>query len=349
MKSPARLRVFLTHTDDILVQHLTGAGLVALRDVADLVANPTGRVLAGAELAEAAAACDVIVAHRATPGLPETFANSPGLVAFLRAAVDISTIDVAAASRHGILVARASAGFGDAVAEHALGMMIDLGRGLSRMRDDYLAGRSPVPPRGIQLSAATLGIVGYGHIGRRLAAIAHGCGMRVLAYDPRTAPAAPVARATRLEDLLAEADFVVCLAASTPETANLFDARAFAAMRSGACFINLSRGELVDEDALEAALDAGHLRGAGLDVGRAADQMPSPRFTARPDVVATPHIGGVTPEARLHQTMDTVRQVAALSAGRMPEGAVNPDAASRLARLAASLAHPTKDMTCRLG
>jgi D-3-phosphoglycerate dehydrogenase len=327
----ARLRVFLTHTDDMLVPHLGEAGLAALREVADLVVNPTGRVLAGADLAEAASGCPVIVAHRATPGQAETFAHAPGLVAFLRAAVDISTIDTAAASRHGVLVARASAGFAHPVAELALGMMIDLARGVSRMRVDLLAGRAPVPPRGIQLSTAKLGIVGYGQIGRRLAGIAQGCGMRVLAFDPGAAPDPPVTMVARLEDLLAQADFVVCLAASTPATANLFDARAFAAMRQGACFINLSRGELVDEAALEASLESGHLRGAGLDVGRAPDQMPSPRFTTRPDVVVTPHIGGVTPEARLHQTMDTVRQVASLAAGRMPDGAVNPDTASRLA------------------
>ena len=119
----------------------------------------------------------------------------------------------------------------------------------------------------------------------------------------------------------------------TPDTSNLFDAAAFSRMKRGACFLNLSRGELVDEDALEAALDRGNLRGVGLDVGRAPDQKPSPRFIGRADVVAMPHVGGMTTQAREHQTMDTVHQIAALAAGEVPKGAVNPHEAHRLVRL----------------
>ena len=333
MNRPRRLRVFLTHTQEALASQYLDGGLEELRRVADVVLNPTDRVLSGAELAAAAVGCEVMIAHRATPGLAQTFVAAPDLVAFLRAAVDISTIDVAAASAQGILVTRTGAAFAHPVAELAFGMMIDLARGVSRMRGDYLMGRAPVPQRGIQMSTATLGIIGYGRIGRRLAEMALAWGMRVLVSDPSAQPAPPV-EAVGFGALLGASDFVVSLAASTPETAGLFGAAAFAAMRPGACFINLSRGELVDEDALEAALDTGQLRGAGLDVGLAPDQMPSPRFTARPDVVSTPNIGGVTPEARMYQTMDTVRQVAALSAGQMPEGAVNPSMASRLTKLA---------------
>ncbi|MCR0985438.1 NAD(P)-dependent oxidoreductase [Roseomonas populi] len=334
MSGYPRLRVFLTHTEEALTAQYLEAGLEELRRVAEVVLNPTGRVLSGAGLSAAAKGCEVIIAHRATPGLAETFATAPDLVAFLRAAVDVSTIDIGAASAEGILVTRTGAAFENPVAELAFGMMIDLARGVSRMRGDYLAGRVPAPPRGIGMAGATLGIVGYGRIGRRLAAMAGGWGMRVLVHDPFASPVPPVEVAGSLEALLAAADFVVCLAVSAPGTARMFDARAFAAMRPGSCFLNLSRGELVDEDALEAALDSGHLRGAGLDVGLAPDQMPSPRFTARPDVVATPHIGGVTPEARMHQTMDTVHQVAALSAGQVPGGALNAEAAFRLAHLA---------------
>ncbi|WP_350595689.1 NAD(P)-dependent oxidoreductase, partial [Pseudoalteromonas sp. 45-MNA-CIBAN-0466] len=89
-------------------------------------------------------------------------------------------------------------------------------------------------------------------------------------------------------------DYVVCLAPATPATANLIDAAAFAAMKPGACFINASRGELVDEQALADALASGRLAGCALDVGRAADQMPTPALAAHPRVIATPHIGGLT-------------------------------------------------------
>ena len=101
------------------------------------------------------------------------------------------------------------------------------------------------------------------------------------------------------------------------------DAAAFARMKRGALFLNPSRGNLVDEAALLAALDSGQVAGAAMDVGRAPDQMPTPSLAAHPKVVATPHIGGLTPAAIEHQAFDTVRQVTALAAGRLPDHAVN--------------------------
>lgn len=324
------LKVFLTYTDDEFANYYSEAGLAELQRHAQVIRNTSGRVLEGRELAEAAASCQVIVAHRSAAGLASTFEHAPELVAFLRGAVDISTIDVSAASTHGILVTQASAGFGHAVAELGLGMMIDLARGISRARTAYARGEEPVLAKGLQLNACTVGIVGYGRIGRHLAEMAVAIGMRVRVYDPHFPQDQLGAMAASFDELLRASDFVVCLAVATPETLNLMNARAFGIMRQGASFINLARGELVDEDALEATLDAGHLRGVGLDVGRAQDQKPSARFVGRPDVVLMPHVGGMTFQAREHQTMDTVRQVAALAAGRMPEGAVNAAAAYRL-------------------
>ena len=112
------------------------------------------------------------------------------------------------------------------------------------------------------------------------------------------------------------------------------DAGVFAQMKKSAYFINLSRGNLVDEPALERALDKRVIAGAAMDVGRAQDQMPTPRLARRPDVIATPHTAGLTPQAVEHQAFDTVRQVAELVAGRVPPGAVNVEAAHRLSRLA---------------
>jgi D-3-phosphoglycerate dehydrogenase len=324
------LKVFLTYTDEEFKNYYSHAGLVELQRHAQVIRNTTGRVLEGRELAEAAASCQVIVAHRSAAGLASTFEHAPELIAFLRGAVDISTIDVSAASMHGVLVAQASAGFGRAVAEMGLGMMIDLARGISRARAAYEQREEPLLAKGLQLNACTLGIVGYGRIGRHLAEMAAAIGMRVRVCDPHFPQDQLGVMAATFDELLHVSDFVVCLAVATPETANLMNAHAFSIMRPGASFINLSRGELVDEDALEATLDAGHLRGAGLDVGRAKDQKPSSRFVGRPDVVLMPHVGGMTVQAREHQTMDTVRQVAALAAGRMPEGAVNAAAAYRL-------------------
>lgn len=255
----------------------------------------------------------------------------PDLLAVCRVAVDISTIDVAAASRHGVLVTQATPGFVTAVVELALGMLVDLSRGISGSVAAYRAGLEPSMRRGRQLQGATLGIIGYGVIGQRLAELAVALGMHVLVSDPHREVTSPGPRRVLLEALLAGSDYVVCLATSVPETFRLMNAAAFAAMRQGAYFINLSRGELVDETALEQALARGHLAGAAMDVGSAPDQKPMRRLAARRDVVATPHIGGLTTEAIEHQAFDTVRQVASLVAGRLPQGSVNAQAAYRWA------------------
>jgi D-3-phosphoglycerate dehydrogenase / 2-oxoglutarate reductase len=145
--------------------------------------------------------------------------------------------------------------------------------------------------------------------------------MRVLVHDPYVTDVAQ----TNLDDLLTESDYVVPLAVATAETENLMNAAAFAKMKPGAYFINVSRGNLVDEAALEAALDSGRLAGCAMDVGRAPDQMPTPRLAAREDVIATPHTAGLTLAAIEHQSMETVAQAAEIVKGRAPKGAVNAE------------------------
>jgi D-3-phosphoglycerate dehydrogenase len=327
------LRVFLAHTPEMFEGYYGARALAALAQHAEVVRNPGDTVLRGAALAEAARGCQAIVADRATPGTAETFAAAPDLVAFLRVAVDISTIDVPAASAAGVLVTRATPGFVDSVTELALGFMVDLARNVSGHVQAYRRGEEPVGRMGLQLSAATLGIIGYGRIGRRLAEVALALGMRVLVADPHAVIDDPRISHVAFGDALAGSDIVVCLAISDASTRDLFGAAAFARMKRGARFINLSRGELVDEAALAAALDSGQLSGAAMDVGRAADQRPSAFLARRADVLAAPHIGGMTPEAMEHQAMDTVRQVGALARGELPDNAVNAAAAHRLARI----------------
>jgi D-3-phosphoglycerate dehydrogenase len=109
----------------------------------------------------------------------------------------------------------------------------------------------------------------------------------------------------------------------------MLDAAAFAAMRRGTFFVNAARGELVDEAALLAALDSGHLGGCALDVGRASDQMPAPALARHPRVIASPHVGGLTLAATEHQALETVDQLAQLLAGTVPRGAVNAAQARR--------------------
>jgi D-3-phosphoglycerate dehydrogenase len=325
-------RVFVSHPSDRLAHYYGDRALAALRAVAEVRLNPEPRELSTQELIEAAQGCEAIVAYRQTPAPAALFAALPELVAFLRCAVDIRTVDVQAASAHGVLVTQASAGFIPAVVEWIVGVMVDLARGTSRYAQAYHAGLSPVPVMGGQLHSATLGVIGYGQISRRLCDVALALGMRVLVSDPHAVPQHPGLRAVTLGQLLQESDFVVCLAAANAHTENLMNEDAFARMKPGAFFVNASRGELVDEAALLAALDGGHLAACALDVGRAPDQMPSPALARHPRVVATPHIGGLTIPAIEHQALETVTQLQQLLAGELPMGAVNAAQATRLQR-----------------
>jgi D-3-phosphoglycerate dehydrogenase len=322
----------------MLANYYGPRAVAALEEMAEVVLNPTSEHLGADALAKHAAGCAVIVSDRMTPGPAAFFDHVPeSLVAFLRCAVDIRNVDVEAASRRGILVTRATPGFAASVAELGIGMMIDLARGVSRAVGVYRAGQAPVAQMGRQLQGSSIGIIGYGVIGQHLARLAKAFGMTVLVHDPHKTIADAEVKQLSLESLLGEADFVVCLAVATEETENLMNAAAFARMKPDACFINLSRGNLVDEAALAAALDAGQIAGAAMDVGRAPDQMPSPELARRPDVIATPHVGGLTPAAIEHQAFDTVGQVRAILAGVVPPHAVNLDAATRFARFRQSL------------
>jgi D-3-phosphoglycerate dehydrogenase len=325
--------VFLTHIPDMLENYYGPRAVAALRELAEVRVNPTAKVLDAAGLAEHARGCEIVVSDRQTPGYAEFLRDAPDLVAFLRCAVDIRNVDVEAASASGILITRATPGFAASVAEMALGFMIDLARHVSASVVEYRAGHEAEPRMGRQLKGSTLGVIGYGLIAQELAPVAVALGMEVLVADPYKTVAERGLRQVELEELLSSSDFVVCLAVATDETENLMDAAAFARMKPTAYFINLSRGNLVDEAALEAALEGKRIAGAAMDVGRAQDQKPSLRLARRPDVIATPHTAGLTPSAVEHQAFDTVAQVRELVAGRIPPGAVNTERATRLARL----------------
>lgn len=330
---PPPVRVFLTHSPDMRANYYGERALAQLRAVAEVNLNPLARVLSTADVIEHAKGCEIIISDRQTPGEAAVFERLPELCVFERVAVDIRNIDVAAASRAGVLVTRASPGFVPAVTEWIVGAMVDAGRHVTHYASAYRVGEAPPAARmGRQLRGAAIGIIGYGAIGSSLAEAALALGMRVLVHDPYKQVAPPLVQST-LAALLAEADFVVPLAVANEETENLIDAAALARMKPTAWLINASRGNLVDEAALEAALDAKRIAGAALDVGRAPDQMPSPHLARRADVIATPHIAGLTPEAIEHQAVETARQAAALIRGEIPPGAVNADKATKLARL----------------
>jgi D-3-phosphoglycerate dehydrogenase len=294
--------------------------LAGLRKVGQVKLHPGPAPLEGDALIAAAADCDLIVSYRQSPGPAEVFRRLPRLVAFLRCAIDIRNVDVAAASKAGVLVTQASAGFVTSVSEMVLGFLVDLSRGITRSTLEYRAGRVPGAQMGRELKGSTIGVIGYGQIGREVVRMAKALGMRVLVHDPYKK-----VRQVSLQRLLGQSDYVVPLAVATAETENLIGSKAFEKMKEGAYLVNVSRGNLVDEAALEAALDSGKLAGCAMDVGRAPDQMPTPRLAARPDVIATPHTAGLTVPAIEHQSMETVAQAAEIVRGKVPRGAVNAE------------------------
>jgi len=314
-------RILLTHSPETLANYYGERALAGLRQLGEVKINSNPKPLEGDALVAAGADCDLIVSYRQSPGPAALFERLPRLCAFLRCAIDIRNVDVAAASKAGVLVTQASAGFVAAVSELVLGLLVDLSRGITRSTMQYRAGRVPKAQTGKELRGATLGVIGYGAIGREVARVGEALGMKVLVSDPYV-PSVPT---VPLDTLLAQSDYLVPLAVATEETENLMSAAAFEKMKRGAFFINVSRGNLVDEKALEAALDSGRLAGCAMDVGRAPDQMPTPRLAARPQVLATPHTAGLTLPAIEHQSLGTVAQAAEIVQGRVPKGAVNAE------------------------
>jgi D-3-phosphoglycerate dehydrogenase len=316
-------KLLLTHVPQSRRQYYGARALARLKELVDVIQHEGDAPLDEAGVVAMARGADFIIADRSTPVPSAVFEGLPGLRVVMRSAIDIRNIDVAAASKAGVLVTHAEAGFVKSVVELTLGLMVDLSRGVTRAATAYHRGEMPEIKVGRQLAGSTVGIIGYGRISRELAPLLATMGMTVLASDPYAQVDDRRVTMVPMEELLAKSDYVICLAIANEETENLLDAAAFARMKPDAFFINMSRGNLVDEGALAAALTEGRIAGAAMDVGRAPDQMPSPALARLPNVIATPHIGGLTPPASESQAFDTVRQVEALMKGEVPPGAVN--------------------------
>jgi D-3-phosphoglycerate dehydrogenase len=247
---------------------------------------------------------DVLVVHGA-PVTDAVLDASPSLRLVGCARGGPANVDLEAASSRGIAVVTAPGRNADAVADQTLAFMIMVARQFPKAQRTLLAadrtaigtfeGRAFL---GHDLNGHILGLVGYGHVGRRVAARALAFGMKVRAYDPFAEPDAGsgIERVSDLERLVADADFVSLHARATAATENLFDSKLFSAMKPGSYFINTARETLVDEDGLDAALASGHLAGAALDVSRTDGNTGIPRLLRHENVVMTPHIGGATHE-----------------------------------------------------
>ncbi|ATE58289.1 hydroxyacid dehydrogenase [Actinosynnema pretiosum] len=237
--------------------------------------------------------------------------RAPGLRIVARHGVGVDTVDVETARELGIVVTTTPGANAQSVAEHAVALLLAVRRGIGvAVRGDGDV-RSAI--RGRELSGATLGLVGFGRIARRVAAIcAGGFGMRVLAHDPvlgerevRVAGAEPVG----LDELLSLSDNVSLHVPLTPGTRGLIGLARLRSMPEGAVVVNTARGGVLDEEALLVALREGHLAGAGLDV-TAVEPLPADHpLRAEPNVVITPHVGAQTAEAMRRVALEAAERV----------------------------------------
>ena len=309
---------------------LAGAGDV------DLVTLPLG----GAEDAAWAALGQAEVYHisAAKDELPrqwfataDLLARCPRLHCVSSYGAGHDTIDVAACTRAGVLVVNQAGANAASVAEHTIGLLLDLAKRITecdrRLRRERGFAREELMGR--EIGGRTLGLVGIGHVGTRVATLARAFGMTVLACDPLLAPEEIRRRGAEpatLDALLARADAVSLHCPRDATTTRLIDAAAFARMKPGALFLTTARGGIHDEAALLAALRSGHLGGAGLDVW---DQEPPPLdhpLLALPNVVATYHTAGVTQEARRQMAVGAAEQILGLLRGDPPPRLINPEA-----------------------
>jgi D-3-phosphoglycerate dehydrogenase len=251
---------------------------------------------------------------------------APRLRVIGRYGVGLDNIDVAAATRRGIVVTNVPAFCTDEVAEHVLALVFEHVRRVARFDAEIRDGRwSPIVERPLsRLRGRTLGIVGFGAIGRALAERARGLGLNVV-VTTRTRPIVPNVELVGLEELLTRADVVSLHVPLTGETRGLADRDFLQGMRRGAYLINTSRGAVVDSSALDEALRSGWIAGAGLDV---TDPEPLPGdhpLRSAPNLILTPHVAFSSAESLQTLQVSAAESVAAVLEGRRPANVVNPE------------------------
>ena len=299
---------------------IAATGIELLRSRFDVVED------AESDLAEIIGEFEAIVVRSATKLDASLLERAKRLKVVGRAGVGVDNVDVAAATRRGIVVANAAESTVVSAAEHAIALLLALARNVPQAHAALKAGTwDRTRFGGIELEGKTLGVVGLGRIGRQVARRALGLGMRVLAYDPFVAPDRfrdlGVDAAASLRELYAAADVVTLHLPLNDETRGLLDADAFAAMRDGVRIVNAARGELLDEAALADAIASGKVAGAALDVF--SSEPYSGGLLELDQVVVTPHLAGSTTEAQDRAGVVVAEQVVAALDGSVVPNAVN--------------------------
>ncbi len=260
----------------------------------------------------------VAILSRQGPVTGAVMAQVPTLKIVARHGVGVDDVDVAEATRRGILVTRAPGSNTRAVAEHTLALILALVKNLHGLSAQVAAGRwRDAGTAGGDVAGLRLGLLGYGEIGRAVAPLARAFGMQITAYTRRSTPSG-VARAATLPALLQNSDVLSLHLPMNAANRHLIGAAELAALPRGAYVINTSRGGLIDEAALLAALERGHIEGAGLDVFEQEPPSAHDPLRRHPRVIVTPHVAGVTPGSMVSMGVMAAECIAAVLRGSTP-------------------------------
>jgi len=310
----------------VVAEEIAEAGIAQLRECCEVdLAVGVDR----SELLQRLADASGLVVRSATKVDAEMIKAAPGLKVIGRAGIGVDNIDIDAATRAGVLVVNAPAANAMSAAEHTLALLLSQARRVPEAdRSVRAGGWERKRLKGVELFGKTLGIIGLGQIGTIVAQRGAAFGMIVIVYDPFVSEdrAKRIGAQVResLEELLAESDFVTVHVPRNRETEGLIDAEALAAAKPGIRIVNTSRGGIVDEAALAAAVRSGRVAGAALDVFANEPPEGSPLFEL-PEVVLTPHLGASTVEAQDKAGIDVATSMVAALRGELVPDAVNLD------------------------
>jgi len=314
----------------LVKEQIADSGVELLREHFDV---DLGADWSDEQLRERLPEYDGILIRSATKMTEELIELGSNLKVIGRAGVGVNNVDVAAATKRGIIVVNAPQSNVVTAAEHTLALLLSLARKIPQAHASLTAHKWERSRfSGVEVYEKTLGIVGFGRIGQLVAQRARAFGMHVVAFDPYVSAdryrELGVEKAESPSEIYAKADFITIHLPVTPETRGFLDAEAFAQMRDGVRIVNCARGELVDDAALKDALDSGKVAGAALDVFPSEPITDYPLFDGYDDVVVTPHLGASTIEAQDRAGTQTAEQIIAALTGGVVTTAVNIPAIS---------------------
>ncbi|GAB6112897.1 2-hydroxyacid dehydrogenase [Desulfomicrobium salsuginis] len=321
----SRPRIFVT-------RRIPEAGLTRLRASFEVVVNPDDRPLTTEELHRGIADADAVIGLLTDRIDAAFFDAAPNLKGYANYAVGYDNIDVAEATRRGIPVSNTPDVLTMATAELAWALLFAVARRVVEtdavMRSGAWTGWGPLQFIGADVSGRTLGIVGAGRIGTAMARMSAGFNMRVL-YTSSSSRNEELerdlgARRVEFDELLRESDFISIHTPLRPSTRHLFNADAFRRMKNRAILINTGRGPVIREDDLVAALHAGEIGGAGLDVYEMEPRM-AEGLKDCPNTVLLPHIGSATHSTRDNMALLAAENIEAMLAGTRPPTILNPE------------------------